>query len=1339
MDRAQERERSDRLRNRLSGAGGIVPTRPAQPSRRRSGSLDDTSSQVSMSSNAPTVGSGSHLGSSRVARSGRNRRPKVSFPSNGSQQSTGSVSDNSLDFLRQRTERQSLKSAMKTPQRPSTPPLPADSTTGPSFASLSDSQESSRRSIRPRRRLSFKEPSTTTTTTTQDKRRSVPGSSWAERFLPQVTNANALMRREPFSRHDSFGSDTDYTDSELSDDTHATTVMSDATVGSPKVQKRQTTTVTTSVPVVQTRQQAPPTSAPSVGSSAPAPTKPAGRKLTIEVHPARETEEEVRKREEEKRRRERIEADLRSKIAGLEKRMQAEAEDNARQQQQVQRQIASVAAKQKERQAPASAPTTPAPPAPSRQAPVPPISRLSTGRTESTPASPQLNAQARPFQPSPRPSPRPLSMTANMGPVVPPMSHVPQMPSLDMMPPFLQQAVPAMPMPAPLPMPMVQQPPAMAQQAGAVDATLQQQLEAQAAQLASLRTALAAAEAERDENKTGMTTLSEQCQTLEADVRTVRAAVSQSEEVTIAKLAACELVRDLLRVKVEGFESEVKTKAMVIEGLSAERDRLAVALEASAAEVAVLSERSRMLDEDRERAHGDMLALKEELVNARAAAEALEKDKAELEGKVAGLQGDLGTAHAKLAELEGVVKDKEGCIEQLKKDGDEAKASNDELRKEVEQLAAASATKDQELVEVTAKLAEAESTLATSQSSLATLEASLATTTEEKTKEISNLQEKLAAAETAAATALATAETNMATATAEKEAEIAALNDKLTAAAAAKESELASLNDKLAAATAEKEAELAALHDQLAAAQAETTKAEAEIQNLEGRTPEDHAASLATAAREKDELAGRVAALQAEVESRAAEANDMVTTFATEKAALEADRAAVESERNELEEARAAAAAEAARLSLHVTQLKAKVEASKNKKTVPTTAAASAAAAVKSTKTVKTKADFFFVRTSQDRGRMQVVKKSELKSSRSSSRTPSAKDDAIHWPLLLEMASVEFRNLGLDVCASRPSSFYTRSWQCLIGECRVRPTPNRIHWKTPGFQGFYRRGVMPRLKLYEFARQVVGLDSRRIPDLSATNSPFPHSFKTLFQDTGGVVTAQLFKPEFASAQLSRVVAVDLDPGVVAFTSQRAAEEPGWAGKVEVLRAGQHPLPLPDGAFSHAFNNFAVSAPDDDATLRETLRLLRPGGVAGFTTWRNPAWWDAVAVPAVRNYIPDAPPLPGLGAIFPDRGWGDNTTAEARLTAAGFVDVESRDFVFAPDLPAAEFCTACSGLVKAFIKFKWSPEQNEQFAALIAGAMQRHLEDTAGGRWNAKMYAIITFGRKPGSKDKGASL
>lgn len=993
MDRAQERERSDRLRNRLSGAGGIVPTRPAQPSRRRSGSLDDTSSQVSMSSNAPTVGSGSHLGSSRVARSGRNRRPKVSFPSNGSQQSTGSVSDNSLDFLRQRTERQSLKSAMKTPQRPSTPPLPADSTTGPSFASLSDSQESSRRSIRPRRRLSFKEPSTTTTTTTQDKRRSVPGSSWAERFLPQVTNANALMRREPFSRHDSFGSDTDYTDSELSDDTHATTVMSDATVGSPKVQKRQTTTVTTSVPVVQTRQQAPPTSAPSVGSSAPAPTKPAGRKLTIEVHPARETEEEVRKREEEKRRRERIEADLRSKIAGLEKRMQAEAEDNARQQQQVQRQIASVAAKQKERQAPASAPTTPAPPAPSRQAPVPPISRLSTGRTESTPASPQLNAQARPFQPSPRPSPRPLSMTANMGPVVPPMSHVPQMPSLDMMPPFLQQAVPAMPMPAPLPMPMVQQPPAMAQQAGAVDATLQQQLEAQAAQLASLRTALAAAEAERDENKTGMTTLSEQCQTLEADVRTVRAAVSQSEEVTIAKLAACELVRDLLRVKVEGFESEVKTKAMVIEGLSAERDRLAVALEASAAEVAVLSERSRMLDEDRERAHGDMLALKEELVNARAAAEALEKDKAELEGKVAGLQGDLGTAHAKLAELEGVVKDKEGCIEQLKKDGDEAKASNDELRKEVEQLAAASATKDQELVEVTAKLAEAESTLATSQSSLATLEASLATTTEEKTKEISNLQEKLAAAETAAATALATAETNMATATAEKEAEIAALNDKLTAAAAAKESELASLNDKLAAATAEKEAELAALHDQLAAAQAETTKAEAEIQNLEGRTPEDHAASLATAAREKDELAGRVAALQAEVESRAAEANDMVTTFATEKAALEADRAAVESERNELEEARAAAAAEAARLSLHVTQLKAKVEASKNKKTVPTTAAASAAAAVKSTKTVKTKADFFFVRTSQDRGRMQVVKKSELKSSRSSSRTPSAKDE----------------------------------------------------------------------------------------------------------------------------------------------------------------------------------------------------------------------------------------------------------------------------------------------------------------------------------------------------------
>ncbi|TLD14110.1 uncharacterized protein PgNI_04458 [Pyricularia grisea] len=239
--------------------------------------------------------------------------------------------------------------------------------------------------------------------------------------------------------------------------------------------------------------------------------------------------------------------------------------------------------------------------------------------------------------------------------------------------------------------------------------------------------------------------------------------------------------------------------------------------------------------------------------------------------------------------------------------------------------------------------------------------------------------------------------------------------------------------------------------------------------------------------------------------------------------------------------------------------------------------------------------------------------------------------------------------------------------------------------------------------------------------------------------SGGVITAQLFKPEFASDKLSRVVAVDLDPGVVAFTSHRVTKEAGWAGKVEVLRAGQHPLPLPDSTFSHVFNNFAVSAPDDDATLKETLRLLQPGGVAGFTTWRNPAWWDAVAVPAVSNYIPGAPPLPGLAAIFPDRGWSDNATAEGRLTAAGFVDVVSQDFVFAPDVPADAFATACSGLVRAFIKFKWSPEENEQFSAKIAGAMQRHLEETAGGRWNAKMYAIITFGRKPGSKDRGASL
>lgn len=919
-DRRRPRERdnsSDRLRNRFSGPSSTpAADTTAQGSPRRRESIDDNASQISMSSNAPTIGSGSHLGSPRIAKTGWSRRPKVTFPTGHN-----SGTEHTSSYVRPKSSRPQLRSAVKTTfQRPLTPPLPVDRTSGPSLSSLLDSNVSSERTNRPRR-LSFLD----RLAATPDKRPGVPG-GWADSFLPPVTNAFALTRRntvsgprnhQPSTISDSFGSDSEYTDSELSDDTHATTVMSDATVDSPKVQRKTRITV----------QPSQKTSRPA-GAAATAPasvitasTNKSGRRtLTIEVLPPKESEED-------KRRREQIENDLRAKIASLERRLKAEAadtakvasleqrlqvetENNAKRQQQLQRQLASVTAAKQQVPAPAPpaanpqtlAPVRPPPPVPSQGG------RLSPSHgTASLPASPQLNAQARPFQPSPRPR-----STTTFTPLT--------------VVPAIQQQPPASP--------------------SSNQPFLMQQVESESKQLADLRAALSerdalviAAGLERDEARNLKDRFQEECRMLEAEVRSVRTARSHAEEVTIARLAACELVRDVLRIKVEGFESEVKTKAMVIENLSVERDRLGVALEATAGEVAVLTERSRMLEADRATACAEIIGLKEELVRVRAHVEALERDKLELEVKVSGLQSDLVSAQAKVVDLEGSVKEKNDSISKLE-------AGNGELKSEVEQLTAANAAKGKDLDESTAKLTEAQAALATSQASLAVVETNLATATQEnaasaqeKTKEISELQEKLTAAEA-----------NMTTATAEK--------------------------DTL----------LTSLQEKLAAAEAEATKTLAELKEAQAKTPEDYAVAVISMAKEKEELASKITTLQAEVESRAAEANDMVTTFASEKAKLEAEKV-------EVEESRAAAADEAARLSLHAAQLKTKFEALKSKKTVPTTAAASAAAAVKSTKTVKTKADFFFVRTSQDRGRMHVVKKSELKSSRSSSQTPSAKDE----------------------------------------------------------------------------------------------------------------------------------------------------------------------------------------------------------------------------------------------------------------------------------------------------------------------------------------------------------
>ncbi|KAK3073846.1 hypothetical protein LTR53_004201 [Teratosphaeriaceae sp. CCFEE 6253] len=237
---------------------------------------------------------------------------------------------------------------------------------------------------------------------------------------------------------------------------------------------------------------------------------------------------------------------------------------------------------------------------------------------------------------------------------------------------------------------------------------------------------------------------------------------------------------------------------------------------------------------------------------------------------------------------------------------------------------------------------------------------------------------------------------------------------------------------------------------------------------------------------------------------------------------------------------------------------------------------------------------------------------------------------------------------------------------------------------------------------------------------------------------GGILLAELFKlasTSGVSSNFSRVVAGDIDDSMLNATRLKQDDTTGlhhraWQ-RVEVTKIDQQAIPMPDESFTHVFSNMGIFfCQDDDKALREAHRVLKPGGIVGFTSWKSIAWWEQIAQPAIKKYIPEAPELPTPGQLFPSRGWSAADAIPAKLTVAGFADVRVSEYGFTPDVEAGEFAEATGVLVKIVVGRLWSAEQHGSYADRIQPALQRYLEENyEGGKWSGTMTALITIGTK----------
>ena len=125
-----------------------------------------------------------------------------------------------------------------------------------------------------------------------------------------------------------------------------------------------------------------------------------------------------------------------------------------------------------------------------------------------------------------------------------------------------------------------------------------------------------------------------------------------------------------------------------------------------------------------------------------------------------------------------------------------------------------------------------------------------------------------------------------------------------------------------------------------------------------------------------------------------------------------------------------------------------------------------------------------------------------------------------------------------------------------------------------------------------------------------------------------------------AARGARVSALDLTPELLA--AARESAEIAHV-KIDFHEGDAEQLPFPDAEFDVVLSQFGhIFAPRPDVAIAEMLRVLKPGGTIGFSTW-PPEHFVGRSFAMSALYLPPPPP----GAMPPPL-WGDEKVVRERL-------------------------------------------------------------------------------------------
>ncbi|OAA58343.1 UbiE/COQ5 methyltransferase [Cordyceps fumosorosea ARSEF 2679] len=217
-------------------------------------------------------------------------------------------------------------------------------------------------------------------------------------------------------------------------------------------------------------------------------------------------------------------------------------------------------------------------------------------------------------------------------------------------------------------------------------------------------------------------------------------------------------------------------------------------------------------------------------------------------------------------------------------------------------------------------------------------------------------------------------------------------------------------------------------------------------------------------------------------------------------------------------------------------------------------------------------------------------------------------------------------------------------------------------------------------------------------------------------------------------QAGSILATDLSAALVTIMQDRIKTE-GWIN-TEARVADAQDIKLPDNTYTHVSILLGLHIiPDPDAAVKEAIRVLKPGGVFGATTFpthKENKFWFADVQTAFAAMPFDAPFPETMPMQMHDSGrWYEPSWVATHLAGLGLRDVNVAVQSDSYYIESADQFIEMFGMMLGYVtKMFWSEEQvaarpPEEVRELVRG----HLVDKyEGGGWEVKWDVLYMTGR-----------